>query len=428
MAGPDASSDARRQRLRRLGVVAGVALVVVGLAAAGYGYFLWRTMDARIDRETLGSIEDRGTEAERARAEPLNVLVVGSDSREGLTASERRDLHVGDFEGNRPDTLLLVQTHPDGEATTVVFLPRDLRVEIPGHGQDKVNAARELGGPDLLVDTVEEFSGVEIDHYVEVAIPAFLAIVDAIGPVEVCLDEPLVDPKSGADFAAGCHDMDAEDALAFVRSRRGDRGDFRRIERQQTFIRAVIDEMTSATSLLDPVGLLRMVERVGDSLTTDDALGFSQMRQLAGDARDLIEGRVVTATVPGYTRTEDGVSYVEPYPPGVRDLFAALRSGSKPGPTGDDDDRADTEVAIWTGGHQGHAAQVESVLYYLGFVPDVAGPGPDLGTQTVVYRVPGDTERADRVGAGLGAPVQPLPPGVAAPQDADVVVAVGARG
>lgn len=406
--------------------MAGITLAIAGLAAAGYGYFLWRSMDARIERETLESIEDRGTEAERTRSEPLNVLVVGSDTREGLTAQERRDLHVGEFEGNRPDTILLVQTHPEEEATTVVFLPRDLRVEIPGHGYDKINAARDLGGPDLLVDTVEDFAVVEIDHYVEVAIPAFLAIVDAVGPVEVCLDEPLVDPKSGADFAARCHEMDAEDALAFVRSRRGGRGDFRRIERQQTFIRAVIDEMTSASSLLDPVGLLRMVERVGNSLTTDDALGFSQMRQLAGDARDLVEGRVVTATVPGYAETENGVSYIEPYQPGARQLFGAMRRGSKPVSAGDVEERAETTVAIWTDDDHGHAAQVESVLYYLGFVPDVAGTGPDLGTQTVVYRLPGRTERADWVGAGLGAPVHPLPPGITAPPQADVVVAVGA--
>ncbi len=417
---------------RRAMTIVGVAATALVVAALAWGTFLWVTAEGRIDRRSIDAINERGTDAQPddpAGPDQEQFLVVGSDSRQGLTEQERRELVTGDAPGGRADTILLVQVPASGKGANAVSFPRDLRVEIPGHGADRINAALELGGPDALVAAVEGLLHTEIDHYVEVSIPAFLTIVDAVGPVEVCLDEPLRDPKSGADLAAGCQELDAQQALSYVRSRQGSRGDLRRIDRQQRFIAALLDEATSARSLLDPARLYRIVTEVADSLTTDDSLGIGEIRTLAGQVRDITAGDVTTATIPAWADQVDGVAYLIPYRPGVEALAAALDAADPPRPQNPEPDRAQVRVHLWSAGNHQQAARVESVLFYAGFQPRIAGTAPETARQdrTVVYHPDGrPSPAASWVASILGAPVRPLPDGITAP-DADVIVVTGSQ-
>jgi len=245
--------------------------------------------------------------------------------------------------------------------------------------------------------------------------------------VEICLDEPLVDPKSGADFEAGCQVMSPEEALSYVRSRRGSRGDFDRIERQQTFLKAMLAEMLGRDLLTDVPRLLRVVEEVAGNVSTDEELGVGKMRTLAEDLRGLADGSIPMTFVPGFTQTlDDGKNYVVAYKPGADAMFAAIRDGQVLAPRGDVDARAETRVALFTQGRAGAAGIVEGTLNWAGFRAYPEGRGTmDVGDTTTVYVVPGHEEQAGWVAATLGAPTRPLPSDVVAPEGADVVVAVG---
>ncbi|MBW3576759.1 MAG: LCP family protein [Actinobacteria bacterium] len=412
-------------------IVAVVAIGVVALvimAAAGLALFT----ESQIARYPIEAIEERG-QADGAGShrragedeghETLNILVVGSDSREGLSEAERDRLTTGPPQGPpRTDTILLVHARPEEGVATIVSIPRDLKVELPGSGPGKINAAVARGGPDLLVRIVERLSGFDIDHYVEVSIPSFLTVVEAVGGVEVCLREPLVDDKSGADLRAGCQHLDAVEALAYVRSREGARGDFRRIHRQQRFLKALANEATSAGTLANVPRVVRIADRVASSLTTDEDFGLTQLRFLAEQFRGMASGDVQTATVPAYAQTIQDTSYVVPYRPGVRALFERLAEGGRLGPRGTARQRQTADVVVWNGQRGQTVQRVESVLYFAGFQPRREPPATDV-EETVVYAA-SDDEIATWIGSILGAPVRPLPPGVPVRDDTDAVVAV----
>src|SRR5207342_2287243 len=139
---------------------------------------------------------------------PLNVLLAGVDLRSGLTPGQQRALHVGDVPSSNSDTLLLIHIADDRSSVTVVSLPRDSWVNIPGHGMNKINAAFGLGGPALMVQTVAANTGLTINDYIEVNFLGFVKVIDALGGVNICLPYPVNDPYSGLALAAGLHHVD----------------------------------------------------------------------------------------------------------------------------------------------------------------------------------------------------------------------------
>ncbi|CAM5648160.1 LytR family transcriptional regulator OS=Streptomyces alboniger OX=132473 GN=CP975_13910 PE=3 SV=1 [Streptomyces alboniger] len=167
--------------------------------------------DTRLDQEVdLGVLTDRA-----APGKGTNYLVVGSDSREGLSQQDRKDLNTGSAEGRRTDSMILLHTGASG--TTMMSLPRDSWVTLPpyvdpGTGRsyraapNKLNAAFSLGGPELLVRTVERNTGLHVDHYAEIGFAGFVGVVDAVGGVDMCLDRPIKDKSSGANLPRGCRD------------------------------------------------------------------------------------------------------------------------------------------------------------------------------------------------------------------------------
>lgn len=400
-----------------LSVAVAVTSVLL-LAAAVGGVLLVRTAEANLTRVPVGALETIEP------GKPINLLVVGSDARTGLTAEEIRRYKLGNFSGQRSDTVILVSVAADHESVSVIHFPRDLYVIHNG-------VARKLtetfaGGPDALVDVVASNFGVPIHHYVEVSVTGFISVVDALGSVEICLDEALQDPKSGADLAAGCHDMDPAEALSYVRSRSGPRGDYQRIERQQTFMKVMLDELVEARTFVDLPRLFNVVEKVAANVSTDEELGLNRMRGLAAELRDLAGGRIPMTFVPGYTQTISGKSYVIPYRPGATALFDDIREGRALAPRGTAEEQAEVQVALWSANRGVGVTVVESTLNWAGFRPSGAGTGPiEGGAVTRVHARPGHENEAGWVAATLGVTVTPLPSDVELPEGADVVVVVG---
>lgn len=239
---------------------------------------------------------------------PTNILVVGSDDRSGLSGRERRRLTAGyeDF-GRHTDTMLLVHLGSDLGDVSVISIPRDSLVTIPTHTgpegqavpehQGKINSAFASGGPAVTVQTVEQATGLTIDHYVEIDFAGFLRMVDAVGGVEVCLPTPLQDQLSGLDLPAGRQTIDGPQALAYVRARYID-NDFGRSGRQQKFMAAMLQKVFSAGTLLNPVTLNGLVDAGVSSVTTDERLTRDALAALAGRAGDVDLGKVVFTTVP----------------------------------------------------------------------------------------------------------------------------------
>ncbi len=200
-------------------------------------------------------------------------LLVGSDSREGLSAQERRDLGTGQAEGQRTDTIMLL--HTGSGPNLLLSIPRDSIVDIPGVGSDqKVNAAYALGGAELLVATLESETGVRIDNYVEIGFGGFVSVVDAVGGIEICPDEPIDDPLAALDIPKGCQEADGKTALGYARSRKTSAlGDIDRARRQREVVSAVGSEALSPWSVLNPVRYFRLSTAGADALAVGEDTG-----------------------------------------------------------------------------------------------------------------------------------------------------------
>jgi LCP family protein required for cell wall assembly len=231
-------------------------------------------------------------------ASGTNWLIVGSDSREGLTREQRRELNLGNPPGRRTDTIILLHRAESG-SPTLVSLPRDSYVPIPGHGRNKLNAAYAFGGPALLVQTVEQVTGVHIDHYAEVGFGGFVGMTDAVGGVEMCPKRDIRDRKSGLRVQQGCQEMDGPTALAYVRARYFDpKGDLGRVQRQQEFLGAVFDRAASPATLLNPVRLFSLGNAATTALTIDDGDGPVSLLSFGLTMRAVAGGGGKRVTVP----------------------------------------------------------------------------------------------------------------------------------
>lgn len=263
-----------------------------------------------------------------------NWLLVGSDSRVGLTPEQEQELATGGEVGaDRTDTVLLVHIPPGGGATTMVSLPRDSYVSVPGFGQDKLNASFALGGPQLLVQTVEGATGVHIDHYAEIGFGGFVGVVDAVGGVDICVEKPLKDPKAGLDLKAGCQTLDGGQALGFVRTRNFANGDLERVENQRKFFAALMKKATSPGVMLNPFRGVPLALNSAANFTVDEGDHLVDLVRLMWAMRGVSGGDGVTATVPisGFGSAPGVGSYVRWDTARAEALFAALRE-DKPVP------------------------------------------------------------------------------------------------
>ncbi|WP_206045842.1 LCP family protein [Nocardia mangyaensis] len=271
-----------------------VVLVIVGLVA---GIVHLDNALTRID--ALTSYSDRV-----GNTPGTNWLLVGSDGRGDLSSEQEQELATGGDTGpERTDTIMLVHI-PKSGPTTMVSLPRDSYVSIPGYGRDKLNASFAFGGPPLLVQTVEQATGVRIDHYAQIGFGGFSGVVDALGGIEMCLDEPIVDPLAGLDLPAGCQELSGPQALGFVRTRATPRADVDRMNNQRMFMSALLQKATSTSTLLNPFALWPMATGVAGSLKVDEGDHIWNLAALGWAMR----AETVTTTVPiaGFDETDVG--------------------------------------------------------------------------------------------------------------------------
>jgi LCP family protein required for cell wall assembly len=234
-------------------------------------------------------------------------LLVGSDSRADLSAKEQRTLHTGDEEGQRTDTIMLVQMR--GGSPTLVSIPRDSWVTIPAHPTTdgtavdarpgKINAAFAYGGAPLLSQTIEYNTGLRVDHYMEIGMGGIVQMTNAVGGIDVCFDEAIQDKNSGLNVKAGCHTLNGKKALAWVRMRYADpKGDIGRIERQQQYVRLMMDQILSWQTLVNPKRQLDIVNAVLASILVDqDSNALDLSRFGLGMAR-VASGSAELTTVP----------------------------------------------------------------------------------------------------------------------------------
>ena len=248
---PKGRAPKRRRRGSRRRKVMGVLVLVLVVIIAWPTWLIWHTNASmhRIDA-TSTAPNTRGT----------TYLFAGSDTRDGWNPDDPT-------EGQRSDSTILVHRAPNGQAS-MVSLPRDSYVNIPGYGMNKLNAAFAYGGPSLLIETVEEATGLHVDHYVQIGMVGVTDTIDALGSVELCWDADVSDEFSGMQWTAGCHRANGEEALAFSRMRYSDpTGDVGRQQRQRQVMNAVVSEALSPAVLINPVKQYRLSEAAANALT-----------------------------------------------------------------------------------------------------------------------------------------------------------------
>ena len=270
--------------------------------------------------DAFGGLDNRPKKESSA----VNYLIVGSDTREGLSRAEIKRLKVGGTEvaaGKRSDTMLLIHISKKRDKAAIISIPRDTYALIPEHTttqgkvipatHSKINSAFNWGGAPLLIETFEEMSGLRIDHYIEVNFVGFVRMVDALGGVEICTKKDIDDPKSHLVLPAGRHTLDGVDSLKYVRTRQFDGlGDLGRMKRQQEFAGAMLRKATSAGVLLNPVKMIDFINSALDSVVTDDGLSQGDLLTLGKQLRNLSASSVRTLTIPlkYYNYSKNGVS------------------------------------------------------------------------------------------------------------------------
>ncbi len=323
----------RAMRLRRRLVVSGVVLGVVLLVGLAAGLLFISGINDRLQARM--TTDDRAVELLQEsktieRDDPFYALMIGVDSRQ-------------DGERARADTIIVARIDPKQQSAVLISIPRDTYVEIPGHGKKKINAATAYGGASLAIETVRDFTGLPISHYIEIDFAGFKEVVDAVGGVTVSVPSRVNDleaasyVRSAAVIEAGEQHLDGEKALTFVRTRDFPTGDLQRIENQQVFLRALLNEFFKAQNALR---IPSMANAVAQQVTTDMSVG--ELVGLANQMRGMQGSAFQTVTMPGAPKRIGNGSYIV----ADEEAFAAILERVKAGqPLETAEEAAGTEVA-----------------------------------------------------------------------------------
>lgn len=364
----------------------------------------------------------------------VNILLMGSDSREGETSKRYGDPDV--YTGERSDTTILLHLSKDRSFATAVSIPRDTWVMIPeckrdgetvGGFESKFNTAFEVGGPGCTVKLVEQMTGLTIDNFAVIDFTGFKNVVDALGGVEVCLTEPANDPSSDLNLPAGTSIVNGEQALGFVRARKtlSDGSDLSRIKRQQSFLSSMIRAASSTGLLLNPVKLYSVLDAATQGLTTDPGLAdIEVLRDMALSVKGMAPGDIAFLTMPWLERG-DGENVVVDEA-GAAPLWESMRDDvpwikpKKASSSGGDSTKvtiapAEITVRVLNGsGVAGRAAEVAAALEAQGFTiaeisdadrsdyvsTEIRHDAPSAeAARTVLEALPGATAVADDASA-----------------------------
>ncbi|MBL1101313.1 LCP family protein [Streptomyces coffeae] len=332
--GDGAPGPARPRNWKRR-ITIGLVTFLVLLLAVGIGTYFWA--DSKLRREVdLSKVEDRPE-----GGKGTNYLIVGSDSREGLSAEQKKKLHTGSAEGRRTDSMILLHVGDNG--STMISLPRDSYVTIPAftgsktgnripQSQNKLNASYSSEGPSLLVRTVEYNTGLKIDHYAEIGFDGFAKLVDGVGGVEIDIPQDMKEKNSGTDFKKGKQTLDGQQALAFVRQRYGlAGGDLDRTKNQQKFLSALANKAASPSTLLNPFTLYPTMGAGLDNLVVDKDMSlwdvkdmFFAMKSVSGG-----DGKQMNMPISNPGLSTPKGSAVQWDMPKVKELVSQLKNDEK---------------------------------------------------------------------------------------------------
>lgn len=384
----------RRGLPRWLKVTIITTLVLANLTVLGVYWIIRVGENALAEAET----DDQVTDVLDIATDDLTFLVVGSDSREGLTDLD----NFGSAGGERGDVIMLVKFSRDG-VVTMLSVPRDLWVDIPGNGKNKINAAYAFGGPTLMVQTIKDNLGVEINHYVEIDFVGFMAMVDELGGIDIFFPNPARDLSSGLDVEAGMQALSGDQALAYARSRKYqelqggswvsvDANDIGRTGRQQEVVRAILSELKSPSSIAEAGSIASSLAR---HTTVDSRLATSSVAQLAWDFKSVVGGDIDGATLPVFSGTEGSASVVYASEPEASTMLDNFKAGR---PLADQP----TRVQVLNGnGVAGAAGEMAERLEALGFIVVAVG---DAGTiyETTTILIDEGSLAGDMVRSALG--------------------------
>ena len=312
----------RGWRLVLFSVLGVVLVLVVGTAAAG----LWVRHALGNNVETFADpfagLATRAPQqaVQKGQKPATNFLVLGSDSR--ISAGDPSQWEVG---AQRTDAIMIVQVSGDRKRVSVMSIPRDSWVDVPGHGQAKINAAYAYGGPSLTIQTVEQLTGIHIDHFVIADFESFKNLTDEIGGVTINLKTPQT--LAGTEFNAGAQLLDGEQALAYTRERKTlPNGDFDRVNRQQAWMRAIVAQALSNSTLSSPSKLYSFLHAVTGTMAVDEGFTIDDMQSLALEMRSLRSKDIsfMTAPTAGTGMSNDGQSIVNLDPDADAALFEAF--------------------------------------------------------------------------------------------------------
>ncbi|MEC5179305.1 LCP family protein [Arthrobacter sp. CG_A4] len=324
----------RRTRSRRVLLVA--VLIMVLLVPGSMGAYLF-SLATIYDTQTTKIEEAFPPEAARVQSpatpagvpKPMNILVMGSDSRDKAERKASAKAAAGASSDQRADTLMLLHIPSDRDHIYSISLMRDLWVDIPGRGEAKINAALAFGGVPLMVQTVESLLQQRIDHVVSLDFAGFKGLTDALGGVEVDVKVPFSSVRGDKTyvFNKGLNTLNGAQGLAFVRERYAfPDGDYQRVRNQQSYLRAIMAKTFDGGTLGNPVTLARVLRAVSPFLSVAPGLDSIEVGRLAFSLRDLRSRDTIFFTLPtaGVGRSADGQSIVLPDVGAIEEIKAAL--------------------------------------------------------------------------------------------------------
>jgi polyisoprenyl-teichoic acid--peptidoglycan teichoic acid transferase len=404
---------ARRSVLQKLVIITNVFAMVGFLFAAGslaYGYEKF----GQIPRVEIGETLSVGEGDDGREVVAENFLIVGVDSAAGLDPDDPVAASRTDIANLRSDTMMILRVDPTSTRAALLSLPRDLWVPIPGHGNGRINEAIELGGPELLVETIQAYLGVPVNHYAQVDFHGFGRLVNAIDGVEIWFPNPVRDPRSGLDVPEpGCITLDARNALGFVRSRayqeyvdgrwRTDpTGDLGRIRRQQQFIIAALERAVDR-GVRNPVTLDELIDSTLDAVTIDDTLDGDDLLALGREFRRFEPSSLDVYQLPVVDDTVGGAAVLRLVTQEADDVLDLFRSSD---PTQLTEDAVRVQVLNGTG-DPGQASSASDALRAAGFALGGTGDAARLGVERTEILHPAGTEAgADLVRRWLVADAQ----------------------
>lgn len=323
---PEVRTSERTRARRGLRAVA-VTVVAVTMIAGGALFALTESIGGNVER--VPDVFEPLDDAVRPPAtEAVTFVLVGTDTRSDEPTTGADAAGSASAAGGRSDVLMIARVEPDRRAATVISIPRDSWVAVPGRGMNKVNAAYAFGGPPLLIRTVEQLTGQRIDHFAVIDFVGFTALVDAVGGIDVTVSVPTTD--RGVRFHQGVNHLDGASALVYARQRYGlPDGDLDRAKRHQSVIRALLSKAVAEGVLTDPAKLLRFLDAASRSVSVDDSLSNTGLGLLAFELRHLRPLAVdfVSAPVRGLGfEGPQSVVYLDQQR--SSEMWAALRDGS----------------------------------------------------------------------------------------------------